>query len=313
MCNLLLIQINLCKKEKNNDKKDLIIQSIFESKLLENISIIKENDNNNFKNKLFDNLKNIINFENYNFIEKKLDLIKRKDSINEENDYNQIILNLKNNYYKIIFDVFEKILEKKYVWGKIKNKELKPILEILYTIVLKHCNLLGNFDSFYLKNKNLFENNETQINKLEEISDFKIFFDIYVLINNIKQWFNTSIKEKFDNKQNNDDKINSDELISNYLKNLYEKSEFILNHLKFKNISLNKNMDYIYDIINNLLLYIKTDEIAVEYLIKKIDFMNNYAIKKENSLLILNIIFSLLKNESDLIDVIFFYIKIIKG
>ena len=41
--------------------------------------------------------------------------------------------------------------------------------------------------------------------------------------------------------------------------------------------------------------------------------MNNYAIKKENSLLILNIIFSLLKNESDLIDVIFFYNKIIKG
>jgi alpha-tubulin suppressor-like RCC1 family protein len=254
------------------------------------------------------------------------------------------VLKNSDDYYKRGFALLQKFFLLRNIWGNTGGKEIEHLIIFLFMIILKHEKMIVRYQEYldHLSSGGVYETINS--GNIHEIKNFDYFLKIFSEVSKIRIWFNEKkmlIAEYITNVRNNldstkisnpmlsEDTPNSDQAlehevdteICNYILTITKKAEFLLEAL---NISLEeeankkidsisprqKNKEYtpnVQDLVNNLLIYIKTDQVEIEKIIEKISHQNEKAVNKETALILYNILLTIVKNnQQDLRDILYF-------
>jgi hypothetical protein len=295
ICNIIFHLFDSAEEQKELKKDKFIYKSIFNSKLLENICVKEDLRVSLSYSKIFQNLVKNLN-EN---LQKELNEIffeykSEPRSFVEDNieETINLILQNKDAFFDKGIKYLQKVFVMKNIWGNLGGKEVESLVIFVFCILIKHQNVLNRY--IELVNKINLLPDEVKIDELHSLPDFNLFLKIWTESSKLRIWFNEKkmlIAENVEAKKVELSNVNKDkqmiqediltdlnkeidEEISMLFVNLSKKADFILrtirpsmNSLLNKDEIEQKDYDVFNDICENLLIYLKTDEINLEYII----------------------------------------------
>ena len=333
----ILISSNIKEENETQDeKKELIknkINNIIKSDFFKDISIIfkLKKDNNNIINdfEYFDfNLKDFYENKEIDISEEyKNKYIKQIDSIfdteeNKEKNMNIININpsissiignlLKNESHKKLLELIDKEFINKNKWGIINESLLKSIIINLFGIIIYEFDLYDDFEELInLNNKNKL---------LNENKNLITFIKIYTKINELKKLVSKK-KQDISILKKNEEEVFKDELLKEYITNINNKINFIIENKKPKENNDKDdskengeiNLEKILKTISFLLNYASDDTILKPSIEKGLKDLNENIIQKEKVLNYLNKLLYISNNPQDIKDLICTMNSIIKN